>query len=223
VLATLSTGQTVTAILAAVAVAGLLLTAINVVLAVTNERKRTQPIVVAHEDGPRSFAERAGFFAVSSYVTNEANGHAFNVRFGVEIRGVRYPQRMELADPSSGNVQRVLRPGERRPEIGSWEIVMPQASVVGSNGGDVDAGRAYWARYSNAYGKTWETRNPSDRTARLDVRRVRFVRLHEWREKRARDGAAKDGRAWEQRAIAALLDRAPSAEEPQRDEPAPTG
>jgi hypothetical protein len=163
-------------------IAALLIGAINAWISVANERKRTQPIVIAHEEYGRRFADNAGYFAVGSYITNESAGHAFNVRFGVELHGIRYPQKLRVEDPDSGNVQRVFRPGERRPTQGFWPVLVSLLPMIGSGDGDPDPGRVYWARYENTRRQTWETRNPWDCSARLDIKRVRFPRLREWRE-----------------------------------------
>lgn len=200
----LTFGQLLALVGAAIALAGVLVAVLNVWLAASNERKRAQPIVIAHEEHGRTFSDDSGHFAVGGYVTNEASGHAFNVRFGVEMGGVRYPQKHAVEDPDSGNVHRVLRPGERRPTGGSWPILIPVLSLLGGDGGDPDPGRVYWARYENARSQTWETRNPWDRSARLDIRRVRWVRLREWREQQARQKAGERGAEWERKALAEL-------------------
>ena len=192
-------------IVAATGVVALLVGALNVWISVANERKRTQPIIVAHEQHGRRFADKPDYFAVGGYITNESSGHAFNVRFGVELEGVRYPQKLQAQDPDAGNIQRVIRPDERRPTAGSWPILIPQLSLFGSGTeSDPDPGRVYWARYENVRKQTWETRNPWDRSARLDIRRVRFPRIHEWREQRRRIEAGARGIAWERVALAEL-------------------
>src|SRR3954447_3718706 len=67
-----------------------------------NERRRTQPIVVAHEAHARRFREgREDGWAVGAYVTSEGGGSAFNVRFGVELKGVRWGFRLNSEDPAS--------------------------------------------------------------------------------------------------------------------------
>lgn len=199
----LSFGQSLALAGAAIALSGLLVAVFNAWMAASNERKRAQPIVVAHEEHGRTFSNDPGHFAVGGYLTNEASGHAFNVRFGVEMNGVRYPQKLKVEDPGSGNVQRVLRPGERRPTGGSWPILISQLSLLGDEG-DPDPGRAYWARYENARSQTWETLNPWDRSARLNIRRVRWVRLRERWEQRAREKAGERGGEWERKALAEL-------------------
>ena len=47
-----------------VGIGGLLFAAISAWLAVSNERKRTQPIIMANQVGERRFVERSGRFAV---------------------------------------------------------------------------------------------------------------------------------------------------------------
>jgi hypothetical protein len=125
---------------------------------------------------------------------------------------VRYPYRLDVNDPDSGNLQRVLRPGERRPESGSWSIPIPSLSLLGravdtikaDKPDTLDKERVYWARYENAEGQTWETRNPGDRSTPLDVRRVRRPRRHEERELKALNEAAKRDREWEREVLAEL-------------------
>lgn len=210
----LSFGQWLALVGAAIALSGVLVAGFNAWMAAVNERKRAQPIVIAHEEHGRTFSNDPGHFAVGGYVTNEASGHAFNVRFGVEMGGVRYPQKHAVDDPDSGNVHRVLRPGERRPTGGSWPILIPQLSLLVAKG-DPDPGRVYWARYENARNQTWETRNPWDRSASLDIRRVRWVRFNEWREQRRRTKAVEQGAEWERKALAEL--RAGMTDEERED------
>jgi hypothetical protein len=107
-----------------------------------------------------------------------------------------------------------LRPGERRPTGGSWPILTPQLSLLVDKG-NPDPGRVYWARYENARNQTWETGNPRDRSARLDIRRVRWGRLNEWREQRRRTEAGKQGAQWERKALADL--RAGMTDEERED------
>jgi hypothetical protein len=89
----LSFGQWLALVGAGIALSGVLVAALNAWMATSNERKRAQPIVIAHEEHGRTFSNAPGHFAVAGYITNEASGHAFNVRFGVEMGGVLYPQK----------------------------------------------------------------------------------------------------------------------------------
>lgn len=197
-------GAVVPGIAASAAVAAV---AVNI----RNERRRTQPIVIAHEWSSRRFAPvgSPAAWVVDAYLTSEGGGPAFNIRFGVEFNGVRYPQRLTADDPESGNVQRVLKAGERRPEQESWPILIDSLSLWGraaesEQPGDLDAKRTYWARYENAQGETWETVHPWDRASRLDIKHVRRVRQHELHEQRQREQAAQHDKEWERRALAEL-------------------
>jgi hypothetical protein len=183
----------------------------SVLVARINERRRTQPIVIAHEASERQFAPSSSVSAwvVGAYLTSEGGGPAFNVRFGVEFAGVRYPYRLTADDPDAGYVQRVLRPGERRPDDASLLILIDSLTLWGRAAeadGDLDAKRVYWARYENAQGQTWETRNPGDRSAKLDIRRIRSPKRHERREQRRRQEAGQHDAAWLQAALTELRD-----------------
>jgi hypothetical protein len=190
----------------------------NLLVTRANERRRTQPIVVAHEAGQRRFAsnsEPGAAWVVDAYLTSEGGGPAFNVRFGVEFAGVRYPYRLDINDPESGNLQRVLRPGARVPGSGAWPILIPSLSLLGraadtikaNEPGTLDAKRMYWARYENAEGQTWETHNPSDRSTPLDIRRVRNPKRHEERELKTLNAAAQRDVEWEREVLADLQKR----------------
>lgn len=175
----------------ALAVATLLLvlfTAVSVWLAGRSERRRTQPIVIVHGMGSTRFADdgrEGGELALDAWLSNEGGGPAFNVRFGVEYDGVRFAWRFDQEDPETGSRQRVIRSGDRLPEEGkAFVIPIPWAKAQAGSGKAADDGRIYWCRYENAYGQMWETRNPWKRWEDLDIRRVRFVRLCEWREVR---------------------------------------
>jgi hypothetical protein len=183
-----------------------------------NERRRTQGIVIAHEARGRHYGESGNNFSVKVYVTNEGQGPAFNVRFGVSVYGVRYPFRLEEDDPLSGNRQRVIRAMERRPEKDGWLIGIPGLSVVGGawkKKEEPEEGMFYWARYEDALRRTFETENPPNRSADLKIRRVRFVRLRQkWNERKHRRGR-ESGIRWEEQvrkeARAALKAAEPSS------------
>jgi hypothetical protein len=208
-LASLNTTQTISIAVGGIVTLGVLVAIFNVWTSFIHERRRTQPIAISHEYHGRRFTDKSDYFAVGGYLTNEGGGPAFNVRFGVEFGGVRYPQKMYPDDPDAGNVQRVLRPGERRPygdtKPDSWPILIPALALIGTESGDeLDRSRVYWARYENARGQTWETTNPWERSARLHIRRVRAVGLREKSEQRRRVRAGASGAAWEAQALAEL-------------------
>lgn len=228
VIAALSTSDKIGLAAAVIAALGVLIAAGSLFIGVINERRRTQPIVMANDAHPRTFAPSSSqaVWVVDAYLTSEGGGPAFNVRFGVEFGGVRFPYRFEVDDPDSGNVQRVLKSSERRPEAGSWPILIDSLSMVGSAAeaeGDVDAKRIYWARYENAQKHTWETRNPADRSAKLDIRRIRWGTLwfREWRERRARTTAGRHDTEWVRKALDELRagrnESGQEAETPQPD------
>ena len=191
----MSAGEAIT--LAAVVVTGLGIL-LREAHAAAIERKRTQPIVIVHERGSGpTFSERVGWWGVGAAVTNAGVGPAFNMRFGIELHGVRFPHRRREDDPEGGTWHRVIRP---RPSEKSESATIrlpsleaPGTSRLGHRYAHPD--RLFWCRYQNAYGTTWETRTPAGGSAPLDIRRVRFVRLREWSEARARaisEGIALD-------------------------------
>ncbi|HZQ63608.1 MAG TPA: hypothetical protein VFA66_00070 [Gaiellaceae bacterium] len=161
-----------------------LVTALGVWSSLIAERRRTQPIVIAHAVGQARFAAQGDGVVLDVHLTNEGGGTAFNVRFGVEYAGVRFPWKHAASDPDSGSRQRIVKAGEREPAEGStFAIPIPHARAMLGEPVD-DDNRVYWSRYENAFGRVWETRNPWQRAEDLDIRRVRFVRLREWRERR---------------------------------------
>jgi hypothetical protein len=152
------------------------------------EGRRSQPIIVTHEVNGLEFDPQPGVWVVRVEVKNEGTGPAFNVRFGVSFYGVRFAYRLNLEDPESGNRIRVLQPSEVRD------------GVVALSSSDIWAGRGrpmatafYWARYETAQGTTWETHNPPERSADLDIRRVWLMRLRERVEVRRRKRLTREG------------------------------
>jgi len=208
----------------AVVALGVLVSIVNVWRSAVNERRRAQPIVIAHETHGRQFADgNDGYFAVGAYVTSEGGGPAFNVRVGVEFGGVRYPHKLSTSDPDSGYVERVLRSGQRKPpdERDELPIFIPQTSLLGLRGGsEQDDTRVYWSRYENVVGQTWETRNPWQGSARLRIHRVRARRLREWWEQRKRVKAGASGAEWEAKAFE-MFRQAARAELKRRGLPLP--
>lgn len=187
----------------------------SVKVAQATEQRRSQPIVIAHEAGQREFApsDSPAVWVVSVYLTSEGGGPAFNVRFGVEFAGVRYPYRAGSEDPDAGHIQRVVPASQRRPEDGSWAIPIDSLSMWGRAAQaktDLDPTRVYWARYENPHGHTWETRNPGDRSVKLDIRRVRWPWAREWRERHNRRKAQQHDDEWIGKALAELRSEAES-------------
>ncbi len=162
-------------------------TAAGIWSALTSERRRTQPIVIAHAAGERRFADEGGGQVLDAYLTNEGEGAAFNVHFGVEYEGVRFPWKFSEEDPDTGTRQRVVRAGMRLPEDENTHFAIPIPYARAALGGEeTDEGRVYWCRYENAFGRMWATRNPWRRFGDMNIKPVHFRRLPDWRERRKR-------------------------------------
>ena len=84
----------------------------------TVERKRSQPVVIAHEYAGLQMGD--GHWAARVFLTTAGGGSAFNLRLGITMRGVRYAYRLEADDPLGGNRQRVVANGERLPDGNGW-------------------------------------------------------------------------------------------------------
>jgi hypothetical protein len=107
---------------------------IQIALAIWQERKRSQPIVLVHEDRDRHFDNTHGSSAwiVDAHIENVGSAPAFNVRFGVEFNGVRFPYRMSGRDPETGNRHAVLKPDDRIPADGALPILVTSEQLWGS-------------------------------------------------------------------------------------------
>src|SRR4051794_13119472 len=102
-------------LLAAVPVLGLALALLNTWIGSRNERRRSQPVVIAHGRGHVLYARQVECWTAHCVLKNEGGGAAFNVTFGVEIKGVRFSYRMKTDDPRPSR-QRVLAAGAQLPE-----------------------------------------------------------------------------------------------------------
>lgn len=163
------------------------------------ERKRSQPVVIAHEGHAPTFDGAAQHWHAGIRLTNDGGGSAFNIRYGIELRGVRFPYRADLEDePENGTRLNVLAAGRDTPGV-RWQISSGDFWDVAAmrTDGRLHTSRVYWCRYENASGDTWETRNPVDRSRALTIRRVRFSRLRDWRQ----GGKRKRVRGTLQRAV----------------------
>ena len=116
--------------------------------------ERRQPIIVAHEDSSRSMSKDTGFWYVLAHITNESGPTAFNVQFGVEYAGVRFPYKQDPEDPDAGNIQRVVQPGSRLPATKgeSFPILIASEDIwhTAAVRGGLDDSAVYWCRYENA-------------------------------------------------------------------------
>lgn len=125
-----------------------------------SERRRTQPVAIAHEESGGELDR------IRVFLTNEGTGTAFNVRFGVRLDGREYAV-------GGGRGRRyTVGAGERLPPQEYLELEVPPTAYLPTNpllewGGDER--RVYWVRYENAFGKIWETANPADPLADLAI------------------------------------------------------
>lgn len=143
VFASLTTSDKIQLTIAAITGVAALAALAGLALSQANERRRSQPIVIAHEAVERHFARETNAMWSSRRTSRvRAAGPAFNVRFGVEFGGVRHPYRLSVDDPESGNVQRVLRPGDRRPSDSAWPILLTSLAIWGRAADSVAAGKA---------------------------------------------------------------------------------
>jgi hypothetical protein len=95
-----------------------------------------------------------GTWSASTFLTNDGGGSAFNVRFGIKMRGVRYAYRLEGDDPLGGNRQSVVSAGERLPPTGSFLIRLTGWELFGAaargQDGNLHTSAVYWCRYENS-------------------------------------------------------------------------
>lgn len=147
-----------------------------------------RPVVICHEVSNRNFDDRRGGWRCVVKVENASTQHAVNVRFGVELNGIRYPWRHAPED-EDGSRQNVLAPGQVTSEL----AVRFPSEFNFAGGGDPDPGRVYWCRYESISGDVWETRNPWERTGRFRIRRDRWGRMKRWRERRRRKKVMERG------------------------------
>ena len=199
------------------AVGALLFAAWQLWLSIAFERRRLQPIVIAHEVRTRYIRDGIGDagWAVDAYLTNEGIGPAFNVRFGIEYDGNRWPFRLKAVDPLAGNLQRVVRPAGRLPEQEATAFAIPLPSLgvwAMAEKEGFDDRRRYWSRYENARGQTWETMNPGDRSAPMTIRRVRWLVLRERREARRLEKLQHRGVEMDRGFVAELVEMRAKAE-----------
>lgn len=127
-------------------------------------RVLVQPRVLAHPaggtvSGPDSLDVAAGEVGFPYRLSNEGGGIALNIRHGVEIDGTDYTF-------GDGMETRALGPGQSMPppdsQFGGFRPL-----VIAKPERDLPAGwqsrpRNYWARFDNALGERYETRNPLD-------------------------------------------------------------
>ncbi len=121
---------------------------------------------------------RDGNHVASVHLTNESEASAFNIRFGIDVRGVHVAWKHSQADPEPSRLN-VLRRNEREPAgQGTRDIVIPDNilwSIPADQ--DPDEGRSYWAYYQSPAGDWWYTSNPASRSDDLTIKRIRSRRF----------------------------------------------
>jgi hypothetical protein len=165
-------------------------------------RRAERPVLICHERQTRTFPLQGTGWQVQAEVENASSKHAFNIRFGVELNGVRFPWSHEPADRDrDGSRWNFLAPGETTdPQV----VAIPSA-LGWSGGGNPDPGRSYWCRYESTTGALWETRNPWDRTGQFEIKRIRRNKIRRRLERRKRKRMMKHASANISATSAAML------------------
>lgn len=170
-------------VLAAIPAGLLLIAGFNAWLAARTERRRNQPVVIHH--AWQKMKLDGGQWSAGGYLTNDGGGAAFNVRCGLIVRRCRVPHR-GIAGDGPPTRHRVLAPDQRHPApdehppIGGYYFATRVPTLVMRGGPPgVDEKRLFWCRYENAYGQTWETRNPEDPVRNMRIRRIYCPRIRE--------------------------------------------
>jgi hypothetical protein len=161
----LTTGDWISLVLAFAAVASLVVATAALRQGNKALRRTSQPVVVVHEVSS-DVSERGEGFEYRVHLRNHGVGAAFNVRFGVELAGASYPY--TFGPSIERGARQIVVPGEPLPATGELVIRTTWAPYVADEG-RVQPTRVFWARYENAFGETWETRNPHDPTSDLGI------------------------------------------------------
>ena len=151
----------------------------QLVISMKTEARRALPIPIVHQEGGR-----AEYDTFRVYLTNEGAGAAFNVRFGVSLDSLEY-----LAGEGRGHRALVSAGGRIPEQLGTTIAVKVSLApyALRKGGPDVDSRATFFARYEDARGKTWETRNPADPTSDFKIGRPpRFLKRHERRQAKKR-------------------------------------
>jgi hypothetical protein len=158
----------------------------QLIAVIRSEGRREQPVVLTHIGRE---LDNSGNFGL--YVTNEGSGTAFNVRYGVRIDGTEFPIEpgpVEYPRPQPGGYRRLYLPaGARDPKEGASAMVNVPVEYFGGMGRFFfDASIVVlFARYENAFGKTWESAHSQDTLRNVDIKRRRSVGLREhWQARR---------------------------------------
>jgi hypothetical protein len=137
-------------------------------------RRTSQPLVVVHEVSSEVSARGEGF-EYRVRLRNHGVAAAFNVRFGVKLAAASYPY--TFGPSVERGAREIVEPGDPLPATGELVIPTPWAPYIAAEG-QLQTSRVFWARYENAFGETWETRNPHDPTADLAIEALKPRELH---------------------------------------------
>jgi hypothetical protein len=152
------------------------------------EARRIQPRVRARLHPHVPHWPEVGGARFPIYLTNDGTGRAFNVRYGVRLDGVEYPAGGGRGNRHNVNVGESIAP------------VMIDVRPYGPTRNETRARAVFYARFQDVTGAVWETHNPADLQADTTIRRVRFPRMTEWKQRRRRSRRTRE----EERAIAAI-------------------
>jgi hypothetical protein len=173
--AALSATDKATIALASVTGVLVLVAVFQLVAFVRSEARRTQPVAILHRRGGPDPLN------IPVFMTNEGVGTAYNVRVGVRLYGIEHPLPLPLPLGDHEGHRYLLQAGQRIPPEGEedYALSLPAWAYVAGRWGRSKPRHVFYARYENAFGKTWETRNPKDPLASFQVRRRWF-----WRARR---------------------------------------
>jgi hypothetical protein len=218
VFAALTTSETLDLAIAIITGVAVIIAAVAAWIGTANERKRTQPVVMANEARGRYMSDSAamhGAWFVDAYLTSEGSGPAFNVRFGVEFHRVRIHIVFTAMIPTAGTYNGswvpatvVLRRAHgrfcsRRPASSVWLREAATPILGASTGHGTRTLRATRGRRAIL----------ATAPAKLDIRRVRVVAR---RERRMREASAAYSAEFEKKALAELI---AGLDEPTSDGP----
>jgi hypothetical protein len=160
-----------------VGVLGLVIGLVQTAFALIDRRSTRNPLVVVSEDeSPPAGPGVPG--GVKVHIDVEG-AQATNIRFGVEMDGVRAMFHNDPAAYRHGRTERIMRPGERYPVTGSASIAIPWWMA---RGGEARfRSRNYVATYEDERGRQWETRNPAFEGGHfIGPQRIRAAWLRDW-------------------------------------------
>lgn len=137
-------------------------------------KRGVQPRVTSHRWTDAKHRRTYGdeLVTVCFYLTNNGNGPAFNVTYGVDWRDGSH-------QADNGHVYRNMGVGEIVPgpsdglePPGSTQPITIDLRHEGLPRDEIDRGLVYWTRFDNVMGERFEVRNPHDTTRGTELRRM---------------------------------------------------